>query len=302
MKANSRQDKVLLLKTARAIVKILWERSEGTSLRVRWPSRVGQVNTGGWRACIGDLGKGKPKLQIWLDYFAGHETRKFNFCFFLDSRAKMLKLAKRAARELPEHRRITHKHLEEFKRKGFYFLKERLRKNEFGPAIFEEYWDRWCYFGIYDVSPRSVDSQINPKLCARGASFFESVARAQPNATPENAEREVYPQIENRKLVVSHLRRERSSYLANERKIHDEYKCQACGFDFEKVYGEIGTAFAESHHRVPLHRLSGKVKTRMEDLATVCANCHRILHKMAGNFDDVEKLKSIVRQRRRRSG
>lgn len=66
MKTNSRQDKALLLKTARAVVEKLWHRTAGTSLRPRWPSRVGNVNTGGWRARIGNLGRGQP----------GHLARK----------------------------------------------------------------------------------------------------------------------------------------------------------------------------------------------------------------------------------
>jgi HNH endonuclease len=35
-------------------------------------------------------------------------------------------------------------------------------------------------------------------------------------------------------------------------------------------------AVAEAHHIVPLSQLRESVKTRLEDLATVCANCHRL--------------------------
>jgi 5-methylcytosine-specific restriction endonuclease McrA len=297
MKTGTRHDKALLLKTARAVVEELWHRTEGTSLSLRWPSRVGKVNTGGWRAKIGNLGKGQPSLQVWLDHFSGYDARKFNFCFYSDDRAKMRRLAARASKQLPIHRRITEKDLE---RDGFYFLSERLRRNEFGSAILEEYWGKLCYYGIYDLTVRSASTEVNPKLCARAASFFESVARTMPNAKPENEEREVYPHIENRKLVTSHLRRERSSYLATERKIHDNYECQVCFLRFEDDYGKLGEGFAEAHHRIPLHRLSGKVRTCKEDLATVCANCHRMLHKMEGKRNDVEELRAIVRKHKRR--
>ena len=121
-----------------------------------------------------------------------------------------------------------------------------------------------------------------------------------PNATPEKEEHEVYPQFENRKVITSHLQRERSSYLATERKNHDDYKCQVCGLLFEDAYGNLGEGFAEAHHRIPLHRLNGKVKTRMEDLATVCANCHRMLHKMEGKRNDVETLRAIVCKHKKR--
>jgi predicted HNH restriction endonuclease len=100
--------------------------------------------------------------------------------------------------------------------------------------------------------------------------------------------------------VTSHLHRERSGYLAGERKRHDNYECLVCGLRFEDAYGKLGEGFAEAHHRVPLHSLTGKVKTRMEDLATVCANCHRMLHKMQGKRNDVEKLGAIVRRHKKR--
>src|ERR1035437_7054915 len=297
MKTRPRQDKTLLLKTARSVFMELEHRTEGTSLRLRWPGRVGKVNTGGWRAKIGDLGRGQPRLQIWLDRFAGYDARKFNFCFYLDDRAKLRRLANRASKQLPIHRRITENDTE---RDGYSFLSERLRRDEFGAAILEEYRGKWCYYGIYDLTVRSADSGVNPKLCARGAAFFESVARTLPDATPENEEREVYPQTENRKAVVSHLQRERSRLLATETKIRDDYVCQVCGLRFEDAYGELGEGFAEAHHRIPLNRLNGKVRTRVEDLATVCANCHRMLHRMDGKHNDVEKLRAIVLRHKRR--
>jgi hypothetical protein len=66
---------------------------------------------------------------------------------------------------------------------------------------------------------------------------------------------------------------------------------------FEKIFGEkIGKRFAEAHHLVPLSKLKHEIKTHLEDLITVCANCHRMLHKMNSERDDVQKLKRIVRQ------
>jgi predicted HNH restriction endonuclease len=94
--------------------------------------------------------------------------------------------------------------------------------------------------------------------------------------------------------VVSHLQRERSRLLATERKILDNYECQVCGLRFEELYGKLGADFAEAHHRVPLHKLGANVRTTLDDLITVCANCHRMLHRMEGNYDDVAELRAIV--------
>jgi len=51
-----------------------------------------------------------------------------------------------------------------------------------------------------------------------------------------------------------------------------------CGFDFEAVYGGLGTGFAEVHHLSPLAKMDGPVETTLNDLAVVCANCHRMIH------------------------
>ncbi len=56
--------------------------------------------------------------------------------------------------------------------------------------------------------------------------------------------------------------------------------CKICGFDFKQKYGEIGEGFIEAHHTVPISDLSDTgEETRIEDIALVCANCHRMLHR-----------------------
>jgi putative restriction endonuclease len=69
-----------------------------------------------------------------------------------------------------------------------------------------------------------------------------------------------------------------------------------CSFRFTAVYGKLGNDFAEAHHITPLGKLRDGVKTRVEDLATVCANCHRMLHRMEGRRSDMGRLKAIVRR------
>ncbi len=267
-------------------------------MRLRLPSLVGKVNTGGWRVKIGDLGRGQASLQIWLDRFAGHESRKFYYCLAWGNVAKMRIIAKKAEKELPVCREITDEDMK-WGDGNFYFLPDNIKRNEFGEAVLEEYWERYSYFGIYDETGRLKGPKVNPDVVARAAAFFETVARSLPRAERENEAHEVFPQEENRQRVISHLLRERSRYLATERKIHDKYTCQVCGMRFKDIYGELGEDFAEAHHVIPLSKLSGTVKTSIEDLRTVCANCHRMLHKMEGKCDDVERLKAVVRKRKR---
>lgn len=186
MKSFNWKDKALLRRTAQAIYEELERRTDGTSLELRWPGRIGETNTGGWRMFLGSLGKGQPRLQVWFDRFSGRKTRKFWYGFYIDDLDKLRLLAKQASKKLPTHRKITEKHA---MHGDFFALKRPLRQNEFSVPILEEYCREDGYFGKYDLSHRPADDNINFQICARAAAFFESVARSRPHATPESQER-----------------------------------------------------------------------------------------------------------------
>lgn len=82
-----------------------------------------------------------------------------------------------------------------------------------------------------------------------------------------------------------HKQRERNSSLikAVKKEALEKYgklECQCCGFDFEVKYGELGREFIEAHHTKPVSELhQDGEKTQKEDIALVCANCHRMLHR-----------------------
>ena len=71
-------------------------------------------------------------------------------------------------------------------------------------------------------------------------------------------------------------------------------RCQVCGFSFVKVYGRLGEGFIEAHHVVPLSELSEETKTKIEDIALVCPNCHKMLHRYRPWLSTME-LKTIVK-------
>jgi 5-methylcytosine-specific restriction protein A len=90
---------------------------------------------------------------------------------------------------------------------------------------------------------------------------------------------------EGRLLQRWHFVRERDNSLRNKKvadflKKHPRVHCEACGFDFEAIYGERGRDYIEVHHTLPLHA-SGERKTKLRDLILLCANCHRMIHRSA---------------------
>lgn len=103
---------------------------------------------------------------------------------------------------------------------------------------------------------------------------------------------------EGRILTLLHRTRERSRPLVEAKKRQavaegGGLRCEACGFDFEAVYGERGRGFVEVHHKRPLHTLTAESTTKLDDLALVCANCHRMIHA-AAPWLTVEDVRSLV--------
>lgn len=88
---------------------------------------------------------------------------------------------------------------------------------------------------------------------------------------------------EGRLITRTHQARERSSAIVRKKKDqvfqnHGKLACEVCSFDFAAVYGERGEKFIECHHTKPISELLPKQKTRLADLALLCANCHRMIH------------------------
>jgi len=92
--------------------------------------------------------------------------------------------------------------------------------------------------------------------------------------------------------------KERSSDLvrrAKQRRLQTDKKlsCQVCGFSFLDKYGELGAGFIEAHHLFPISQLTETTETKIEDLALVCSNCHRMLHRRRP-WLSLDELKTIL--------
>lgn len=74
--------------------------------------------------------------------------------------------------------------------------------------------------------------------------------------------------------------------------------CSICGFDFEKIYGELGKGFIHVHHIVPIHTIGKGYEVNPEkDLIPVCPNCHAMLHRgKNANARTIEDLKSLLKK------
>lgn len=119
-------------------------------------------------------------------------------------------------------------------------------------------------------------------LLIRSALASESGGDAS-NPLADDEELQTLTALEGRVLAVQYLKRERSASLrdAKLRRVERDggsRNCEVCNFSFAATYGEVGVGYIEVHHVLPLHA-SGPRVTRLDDLALLCSNCHRMIHR-----------------------
>jgi 5-methylcytosine-specific restriction enzyme A len=105
--------------------------------------------------------------------------------------------------------------------------------------------------------------------------------------------------MEGQVLYKLHKVRERDSKIVTAKKTSTLsaigfLSCEACVFNFESSYGELGKGYIECHHRTPLFHFSAQTRTTLDDLALVCSNCHRMLHRSSAHLS-IDDLKMMIR-------
>lgn len=91
-------------------------------------------------------------------------------------------------------------------------------------------------------------------------------------------------------MVIYRLHKyyERNSKINRQKKAlhlkkYGQLDCEACDFNFHKTYGDLGKGYIECHHTTPLSQIGGETITTLNDLALVCSNCHRMIHRGINN-------------------
>ena len=90
--------------------------------------------------------------------------------------------------------------------------------------------------------------------------------------------------IEGNPQIYFHLRRERDPEITKAKResfvaMNGSLYCECCNFGTESAFPGLGCDICEIHHRAPLALASESVKTTLNDLAVLCPNCHRAIHK-----------------------
>lgn len=116
---------------------------------------------------------------------------------------------------------------------------------------------RW-FFYMDEVKPLWIDKKTKRDQQSSSVSV-------------EIREEETAAELEGEKNAVSGYRLRRSSKLVLKAKERDRFTCVACCFHY---HDEI----VQAHHLDPLSERKEPKKTMLEDLITLCPNCHYIAH------------------------
>ncbi len=128
-----------------------------------------------------------------------------------------------------------------------------------------------------DYEGRTADLKADADL------IRQTVTEASEAAVCKLPEAPPYEGEEGGVVMRLHKRYERDPKLVAEKRraaaATGVLACEVCGFDFEAAYGNLGQGYIEVHHTKPVHTLLAGTKTKLSDLALLCANCHRMAHR-----------------------
>lgn len=132
-------------------------------------------------------------------------------------------------------------------------------------------------------------SQLSRAVHSDLFSHYEDLLRGRRSSTGDRGlEDEEMSAFEGKEKILFLKHRQREAVLRDAkirsvlRKNKGQLRCEvpSCGFDFKRVYGDVGAGFAIVHHLTPLAVASvNGTRTTLKDLAIVCANCHAMIHR-----------------------
>jgi 5-methylcytosine-specific restriction enzyme A len=138
------------------------------------------------------------------------------------------------------------------------------RGSKLDAIVFDEFWSQSSLLSSTAAAIRANIENLDPTEAAVEDSDIEEA-------------------LEGRILTRTHRIRERSKRLVAKKKREALQRdrrlaCEVCDFDFSATYGARGDGYIECHHIVPLHDLRPGTRTKVDDLALLCSNCHRMIH------------------------
>ena len=154
-----------------------------------------------------------------------------------------------------------------------------------------------CMAPAQDISTYLIPDFILPRLLPTAASYDErcqeivdyiqGLNRQRTKTDPVDAAE--YNATENLRIERRTLSRSRDPELARKRKAQDEYTCRACELRLCVNNHHI----LDCHHIRPLSKDELARETTLEDLISLCPNCHRVAHTRLNPLS-VEEIREAI--------
>ncbi|MGE8450408.1 MAG: HNH endonuclease [Pseudomonadales bacterium] len=262
------------VQTAKKIVGLLLKTGHEEIGKYHLEKHIKQKNLSGFhqwandRPCEGAfLFKNSAGKGIWIILIDWRNSDNFYVVLFPESKSG----------PIAEIHQVVKSHSESFLQ-WRYSPRKRDQKNDERRAYFAEiFLSTDVQISIPQI-PTEVDDFIDDLFAL--ADGKEKANRLDPD---RSVIRTGFPEGKFKEKL--HLSRERNQTLVRQAKAQamarvGSLKCVCCSFDFLENYGEVGRGFIEAHHTKPISELhEGGEETKIEDLALVCSNCHRMLHR-----------------------
>ena len=170
------------------------------------------------------------------------------------------------------------------------YAKRLLEQDSPVPVFLKRDTFAWEYVGRFGAVQYNVDaSDLYPakrfrRKDAIAVLYLAMEAESSTDGLVEDPSISAAAAVEGGAALATHLRRERSRQLTeakrrSHRAEHGQLSCQACGLTETDLPPGIGEGCFEVHHTLPLGQGKGAVVTKLDDLALICANCHRLVHR-----------------------
>ena len=172
------------------------------------------------------------------------------------------------------------------------------------PLLIKESTDRWRYKGLWELAGFSTDRTVVAGYENTKSGPLTRVIFLKP--ADDQDELSVFPDVddggysaqEGKRQWRQHLRRERNRGIVKAKKqqvlaAKGKLVCEACDFNFTEFYRPHAADYCEVHHRIPLYQMKDGAVTRLEDLAIICSNCHRVIH-LINPMPTVEALRAML--------
>jgi hypothetical protein len=116
-----------------------------------------------------------------------------------------------------------------------------------------------------------------------------------PSAEPPSRVGEGSTAYEGKRQRVELTRYERDPQVRLTCIAHYGARCQACDFDFGRVYGPAATGLIHIHHLNPLSVVGEEHEVDpIRDLRPVCPNCHAVIHNRTPPYT-IEEVRRMLR-------